>query len=105
MDIISIIAIILSGYVFFCFGNTIIITHFSGVNNNVILQRLMEQLWFSDALYTTYNSICDYEYANKINWLNACIVIFVPAFNIIWLAVSVYKIIKFYRSKFYRGNI
>ena len=100
MNIISIISTILSGYVFFCFVNTIIITHFSGFNNNVTSQRYIEQLWFHNSLYTTYNSICNYEYANKINWLKALVVILIPVFNIIWLVVSAYKLIKFYRHNF-----
>ena len=100
MDAISIISTILSGYVFFCFVNTIIITHFSGFDNDVTKQRYMEQLWFSDSLYTTYNSICNYEYANKINWLNALVVIFVPVFNIVWLIVSAYRMVKFYKHNY-----
>lgn len=100
MDTISIIATIFAGYLFFCFVNINILIHFGGFDNEVTKQRYMEQLWFSDALYTTYNSICDYEYANKINWTNALVVIFVPAFNIVWLVVSAYKLIKFYRRNF-----
>ena len=100
MDTISIIATISAGYLFFSFVNINILIHFGGFDNNAIKQRCMEQLWFSDALYTTYNSICDYKYANKINWLNALVVVFVPVFNIIWLVVSVYKLIKFYRHNF-----
>jgi len=100
MDTISIIATILSGYLFFCFVNDSILVHFGGFENNVMKQRYMEQLWFSDSLYTTYNSICNYKYANKINWNNGLIIVFVPVFNIVWLVVSIYKLVKFYRKGF-----
>ena len=100
MDTISIIVTIFAGYLFFCFINNSILIHFGGFENNVTKQRYMEQLWFSDSLYTTYNSICDYEFANKINWSVALIIVFVPVFNIVWLVVSIYKLVKFYRIGF-----
>lgn len=100
MDTISIIVTIFAGYLFFCFVNNSILYHFGGFVNDVTKQRYMEQLWFSDSLYTSYNSIYDYEYLNKINWTNALVVIFVPVFNIVWLVVSAYKLIKFYKRNF-----
>ena len=100
MDTISIIITIYAGYLFFCFVNNCMLVHFGGFENDVTKQRYMEQLWFSDALFTTYNSICEYKYANKINWINACLVIFVPVLNIVWLVVSLHKLIKFHRRKF-----
>ena len=100
MDTISIIITIFAGYLFFCFVNNCIVVHFGGFENDVTKQRYMEQLWFSDALFTTYNSICVNKYANKINWINACLVIFVPVLNIVWLVVSLHKLIKFHRRKF-----
>ena len=100
MDIVSIIATVFAGYLFFCFVNNYILYRFDGFNNDVTKQRYMEHLWLSDLLYTTHNSICYYEYANKINWATALAVIFVPVFNIVWLVVSIYKLIKFHRRKF-----
>ena len=100
MDTISIIITIFAGYLFFCYVNNCILIHFGGFENDVTKQRYMEQLWFSNALFTTYNSICVNKYANKINWINAYLVIFVPVLNIVWLVVSVYKLIKFHRRKF-----
>lgn len=100
MDTISIIFTIFAGYVFFCFVNNSILFCFNGFVNDVTKQKYMEQLWFSDTLYTTYNSIYDYEYFNKINWTNALVVIFVPAFNIFWFVVSAYKLIKFHMRNF-----
>ena len=100
MDTISIIITIFAGYLFFCYVNSCILIHFGGFENDVIKQRYMEQLWFSDALFTTYNSRCVNEYTNKINWINAYLVIFVPVFNIVWLVVSLHKLIKFHRRKF-----
>lgn len=100
MDTISIIVTIFAGYIFFCFVNNSILFHFGGFDNDVTKQRYLEQLWFSDSLYTTYNSIYDYEYFNKINWTNALVVIFVQVFNIVWFVVSAYKLIKFYKHNF-----
>lgn len=98
MDTISIIITIYAGYLFFCFVNNCILIHFGGFENDVTKQRYMEQLWFSDALFTTYNSICEYKYANKINWVNAYLVIFVPVFNIVWLVVSLHKLNEFIKD-------
>ena len=100
MDTISIIITIFAGYLFFCFVNNCILVHFGGFENDITKQRYMEQLCFSDALFTTYASIFEYKYANKINWINAYLVIFVPVLNIVWLVVSIYKLIKFHRRKF-----
>lgn len=99
MDIISIIATVLAGYLFFCYVNNSVLLYFNGFNNNVTKQRYMEQLWLSDLLYTTHNSICHYKYANKINFDSALAVIFVPLFNIVWLVVSIYKLLKYNRYK------
>lgn len=98
MDAISIIITIFAGYLFFCFVNNCILVYFGGFENDVTKQRYMEQLWFSDALFTTYNSICVNKYANKINWINAYIVIFVPVFNIVWLVVSLHKLNEFIKD-------
>lgn len=98
MDTISIIITIYAGYLFFCFVNNCILIHFGGFENDVTKQRYMEQLWFSDALFTTYNSICVNKYANKINWINACLVIFVPVLNIVWLVVSLHKLNEFIKD-------
>ena len=98
MNTISIIITIFAGYLFFCFVNNSVLLHFNGFNNNVTKQRYMEQLWLSDLLYTTHNSIYYYKYANKINFDSALIIIFVPLFNIVWFIVSTYKLIK-YRFK------
>ena len=99
MDTISIIVTIFAGYFFICFVNNCILVHFGGFGIDAMKQRYMQQLWFSDALYTTYNSICDYKYANKINWLNAYIVVFIPMLNVIWLFVSLFNILKFHYRK------
>ena len=98
MDTISIIITIFAGYLFFCFVNNCILVYFGGFENDVTKQRYMEQLWFSDALFTTYNSICVNKYANKINWINAYIVIFVPVLNIVWLVVSLHKLNEFIKD-------
>ena len=98
MDAISIIITIFAGYLFFCFVNNCILVYFGGFENDVTKQRYMEQLWFSDALFTTYNSICVNKYANKINWINAYIVIFVPVLNIVWLVVSLHKLNEFIKD-------
>lgn len=98
MTTISIIITIFAGYLFFCFVNNCILVHFGGFENDVTKQRYMEQLWFSDALFTTYNSICVNKYANKINWINAYLVIFVPVFNIVWLVVSLHKLNEFIKD-------
>ena len=74
MDTISIIITIYAGYLFFCFVNNCILIHFGGFENDVTKQRYMEQLWFSDALFTTYNSICVNKYANKINAQNVIVI-------------------------------
>ena len=100
MDIVSIIATVFAGHLFFCFVNNSILFSFGGFNNNVTKQRYMKHLWLSDLLYTTHNSICYYEYANKINWATALAVIFVPVFNIVWLVVSIYKLLKFRERNF-----
>ena len=100
MDTISIIVTVFGVYLFFCFVNNGILFSFGGFNNDVTKQRYMEHLWLSDLLYTTHNSICYYEYANKINWPAALVVIFVPIFNIVWLIVSMYKLIKFRERNF-----
>ena len=100
MDTISIIVTSFAVYLFFCLVNNSVLFHFVGFENDVTKQRYMEQLWFSDALYTTYNSVCYHKYANKINWTKVLVVIFVPIFNIVWFVVSAYKLIKFYRRKF-----
>ena len=99
MDIISIIVTVFAGYLFFCFVNNNVLLYFNGFNNNVTKQRYMEQLWLSDLLYTTHNSICYYKYANKINFDSALTIIFVPVFNIVWLVVSIYKLLKYNRHK------
>ena len=100
MDIVSIIATVFAGHLFFCFVNNSILFSFGGFNNDVTKQRYMKHLWLSDLLYTTHNSICYYEYANKINWATALAVIFVPVFNIVWLVVSIYKLLKFRERNF-----
>lgn len=98
MDAISIIITIFAGYLFFCFVNNCVLVYFGGFENDVTKQRYMEQLWFSDALFTTYNSICVNKYANKINWINAYLVIFVPVLNIVWLVVSLHKLNEFIKD-------
>lgn len=99
MNTISIIATVLAGYLFFCYVNNSVLLYFNGFNNNVTKQRYMEQLWLSDLLYPAHNSICYYKYANKINFDSALVVIFVPLFNIVWLVVSIYKLLKYNRHK------
>lgn len=100
MDSITFLLTILGVHFFIAFVNLELIMHFSGFNNDVTKEKYKDALLFSDALYTTYNSVCNYKYASKINWLNAYIAIFIPAFNIVWLIASAYKLIKFYRRKF-----
>ena len=99
MDSVTFLLTILGVHLFIAFVNLEIIMYFSGFSNDVVKEKYKDALLFSDALYTTYNSVCDYKYASKINWLNAYIAIFIPAFNIVWLIVSAYKLIKFYRRK------
>ena len=48
MDIVSIIATVFAGYLFFCFVNNSILYHFGGFNNDVTKQQYMEHLWLSD---------------------------------------------------------
>lgn len=100
MDSITFLLTILGVHFFIAFVNLGLIMHFSGFNNDVTKEKYKDALLFSDALYTTYNSVCNYKYASKINWLNAYIAIFIPAFNIVWLIASAYKLIKFYMRKF-----
>lgn len=96
MDSVTFLLTLLSVHFFVALVNIELIMYFSGFNNDVIKEKYKDVLMFSDALYSTYNSVCDYKYASKINWLNAYIAIFVPAFNIVWLFVSLYEIIKLY---------
>ena len=99
MVLFAILLTILSVHFLAAFGNIEIIMYFSGFNNDVVKEKYKDALMFSDALYTTYNSVCDYKYASKINWSNAYIVIFVPVFNIVWLFVSSFKILKLHYRK------
>lgn len=99
MDSFSFLLTILSIHFFTAFVNIEVIMYFSGFNNNTIKEKYKDTLMFSDALYTTYNSVCDYKYASKINWSNAYIAIFVPVFNIIWLFVSLFNILKLHYRK------
>ena len=100
MDSITFLLTILSVHFFIALVNLELIMYFSGFNNDIIKEKYKDALMFSDALYSTYNSVCDYKYASKINWLNAYIAIFIPAFNIVWFIASAYKLIKFYMRKF-----
>lgn len=100
MDSFTFLLTILSVHFFVALVNIELIMYFSGFNNDTTKEKYKDALLFSDTLYTTYNSVCDYKYASKINWLNAYIAIFVPAFNIVWLIVSAYKLIEFYIRKF-----
>lgn len=100
MDSVTFLLTILGVHFFIAFVNIEIIMYFSGFNNDITKEKYKDALLFSDALYTTYNSVCDYKYASKINWLNAYIAIFVPAFNIVWLIASSYKLFKFYKHNF-----
>lgn len=99
MDSVSFLLTILGIHFIIAFVNIELITYFSGFNNDVIKEKYKDVLMFSDILYSTYNSICDYKYASKINWLNAYIAIFVPVFNIIWLFVSLFNILKLHYRK------
>lgn len=100
MNAISIIATCFAGYIFFCLANICILVQFSGIDANIEKLQFMKRLWLSDSLFTTFNSICIYEYVNKINWSNAFVVVFVPLFNIVWFAVNVHRLIKFYKHIF-----
>ena len=100
MDTFTFLLTILSVHFFAALVNIKLIMYFSGFNNDITKEKYKDALLFSDALYTTYNSIYDYEYFNKINWTNALVVIFVPVFNIVWFVVSAYKLIKFYIRNF-----
>ena len=99
MDSYAFLLTILAIYFFAAFVNIELIMHFSGFNNDVIKEKYKDALMFSNELYTTYNSVCDYKYASKINWSNAYYAIFVPVFNIVWLFVSLFNILKLHYRK------
>lgn len=100
MDTLSTIATLFASYFFFAFANLNIIFAFHGFDNSIVRQMFMQQLWLSDKIFNTYDSVCEYRYANTVNWWWTLFVILCPVFNIIWLAMTTYRLYKFYIRNF-----
>lgn len=73
--------------------NLILIWGHIGFNQSNMDQQRMQKLWLWDKIYNTYESIYNYKTTNILNGNLAYWIVLCPGLNLIWLLVTIYRMI------------